>query len=475
MKKMLTVAVLMLMIGWITPVFAATNTTIAVNSHQLSAGYSNITIPFTLSDTTNVEKRFLYLGITGSSIPLFDSIYQNFTSPDTFKALALLNGASYTYYLTVRDTTANDSTIIISPQYTFSTTDYTQTIGDSAITFSSAYCYWDSSAADTGIAKVVLITDTANPPTTRQDSSQSSNRVDTSFALTGLLNGVTYYYYFEASDSATVDSSVINSFTTIDRGVGSVEIWRIANDSLFFVFDTTATGLDSAWKSVVVQFGPAIGTFWPREESLTSSITYPDTIPFGLVVRGSGYSYRFITVDSTTTDTSTTYTFSTYDSPYYSLPLGFDSKDGVNIRKIHTGDYMQIEHQYTNSAYSLSSQYIDITGVEWIKFWSKKLGQTANTFDSVYVLLYSVAFGERTLIDTILFASGDVDTSAIETNTYIREFTAPSDTSGAGSYGLKDWGMLMQYDISIADSGTAAYNDTTIGTGRIFIGWEVKR
>lgn len=471
MKKILAVAMLILMIGWITPAFAATGTTIAVNSHQVSSGYSNITIPFTLSDTTNVEKRFLYLGVTGVSIPLFDSIYQNFTSPDTFKALALVHGTSYTYYISIRDTTANDSTIILSPQYTFSTTDYTQIIGDSAITFSSVKCFWDSSAADTGIALLYLILDTKNPPTTLQDSSKATNRKDTSFTVDSLMNGTTYYYMFAASDSATVDTSAVNSFTTIDRGVGSVEIWRIVNDSLYFVFDTTTTGLDSAFKHIVVQFGPTIGTFWVREESLTSSITYPDTIPFGLVVRGSDYVYRFISTDSTTTDTSITYTFSTFDSPYYSLPLGFDSKDAP---RTFIGDYEQIEYTYTNSAYLLSSEYIDISGVEWIKFWSKKLGQTANTFDSVYVLLYSVAFGERTLIDTILFAAGDVDTSAVETNIYVRQHVAP-DSSGAGSFGLKDWGTYMQYDISIADSAASTYNDTTIGTGRIFIGVEKQR
>jgi len=409
--------------------------------------------------------------VTGTALALKDSIYTGFTDPDTFLVTGLMNGTSYSLYIGIRDTTANDSSIIYSARHSYSTTNYTQTVGDSAVTFSSAYCYWDSSAADTGIAKVVLITDTANPPTTRQDSSSATNRVDTTFALTGLMNGTTYYYYFEAADSATTDSSAIGNFTTIDRGVTSVEIWRVANDSLFFVFDTTATGLDSALKKVVVQFGPTIGTFWPREESLTSSITYPDTIPFGLVIRGSAYVYRFITTDSTTTDTSINYYFYTYDTQYYSLPYGFDPDD-VTFR--YAGEYYQYEHTYTNSAYSFTSPYIDVTDAEWIKFWSKKLGATINTFDSVYVLLYSVAFGERTLIDTILFAAGDVDTSAIETNTYVREHLAP-DSSGAGSFGLKDWGTLFQYDIIIADSATAAYNDTTIGTGRIYIGVEIQR
>lgn len=472
MKKILAILLAVMMMA--VSAQALTSSKIEVTSYQVITDYSRIWIPFTISDSTNIEKRFLYWGITGSASVITDSIYENFEDPDTFKVNGLMNGTSYTFYLTMRDTTANDSTIIRSSWWTFSTTNYTQIIGDSAITFSSAFCFWDSSAADTGIAKTVLIVDAANPPTTRQDSSLSTNRKDTTFALTGLLNGVTYYYYFEASDSATVDSSTINSFTTIDRGViVTIDLVKPSVDSLYFVFDTTATGIDSAFKKIVLQISPTIGTFWFRwDDSLTSSISIGDSIAYGLVIRGSDYVYRIISTDSTTTDTSATYTFSSYDSPYYSLPLGF----GADMRwRNYAGDYEQIEHTYTKSSYSISSGYIDITGVEWIKFWSKKLGATTNTFDSVYVLLYSVAFGERTLIDTILFAEGDVDTSVIETNTYIREFMTPSDTAGAGSYGLKDWGAFFQYDIDIGDSATAAYNDTTIGTGRIFIGWETGR
>ena len=477
MKKLILIAMAITLMAM--PLQAAVTTTIEIPAYQLSSDYTYISIPFDLSDTTTTEKRFLYLATGTGAFALKDSIYASFTDPDTFKVAGLMNGTTYRFYITVRDTAGNDSTIISSAlQGTYSTTDFTQVLGDSAITHEGAYVYWDSVMADTGVAELWLLYDLTVAGCTTKSSTDTvdfTTAADTFVALSGLEEGALYYYKWVALDSALQDTSATGTFTTLDltgtmtvalvsgtptsiaisveidtssdfNGVDTVNIFEgTAADSLTDVATLTVVEtLTVTWDTTVVYACDSVIYYWGTVrdsvlEHFTNNATDTSLADTGIsqVVKSSliaDTKYYFaaracsvdvwdsVAIDSVTTGHTVyvTRTGKLRGGQYHYWAQVFDSIYCDSI----ANDSITVPLLATwgtsdlimawDNPTYLPSQPYDVSGIETIYYNCWLTGATFRTKDSLKVMVYDETWGLSTPIDSSGFIVTDTLTIAVD-------------------------------------------------------------
>jgi len=216
LTRILTFAVLLSSVFWVSQAGAMT-----LNAWSESESYTtaNIIINPASPDSGTVPKiAYLYIGTSPILMAATDSI-TTVTDPDTFAVTGLSNGQTYYWYVSAND---SGSTVYFPLDYpggahSFTTTDFTQNL---TITtgYSTAQIIHDSVGYYVApLDSLVLNYGTVSGTYTVADTITSVTHPDT-FALTGLMEGGTYYGATIAylGDSSIVDTSSEFSWTCTD-------------------------------------------------------------------------------------------------------------------------------------------------------------------------------------------------------------------------------------------------------------------
>jgi len=179
---------------------------------------------------------------------------------------------------------------------------------------------------ESAMVQWTLLWATSNPPTTHQDSITASHTFPDSFALTGLHNGTKYYYQLIYQDSATTDTTAVDS-VTMDNIVQTVAVYETTASS--FSVSIEIAGADSAAKKLVLaRKHPSAESSYVRIDSATTINNNDDSLGTTGLAHNAAYSYITIMTDSTDTDTSTAASVTTewfdptiyvYDTTYRQL------------------------------------------------------------------------------------------------------------------------------------------------------------
>ena len=164
------------------------------------------------------------------------------TTPDTIAITGLDEGVTYYYSLLSIDTTTGGTYTEPSDgtAFTFTTTDLTQNVSVIYTGYSTAGIMVDSAGLGIGVDMDSVRLDIDKTDGTTYSASITTVTVpQDTFAVTGLDEGVTYYYRTIAfmTDSSAADTLTAGSFTTIDLQY-SVTVIRVNADSLILKVDT---------------------------------------------------------------------------------------------------------------------------------------------------------------------------------------------------------------------------------------------
>lgn len=182
--------------------------------------------------------------------------------------------------------------------------------------YSTAAIIIESADADSGLFKVVLFLDKAGG-TTRYDSLTSCTTPDT-IAITGLDEGVTYYYSLLSIDTTTggtynepSDGSA-KSFTTTDLQQ-NVSVIYTGYSTAGIMVDSAGLGIGVGLDSVRLDLDKTDGTTY--NASITTVTTPQDTFALTGLDEGVTYWARVIAflTDSSAADTLTAFSFTTTD------------------------------------------------------------------------------------------------------------------------------------------------------------------
>jgi hypothetical protein len=168
----------------------------------------------------------------------------------------------------------------------------------------------DTDTPDSSVRKIVILVDKSNPPTTRTDSITSSITDPDTIQITGLDNGIDYYYRTLVSDSTSIDTSAAKKVSTLDL-TQVIADYDSTHTSL--LWETNYANPDSGVKKIVLlcdKNNPPT----TRVDSVTASITDPDSLAATGLDNGAQYFARFEISDSAFTDTSAVDSATTKDA-----------------------------------------------------------------------------------------------------------------------------------------------------------------
>jgi len=428
-------------------------------------GYTSASFVITYANAdTGMWKSVLFVGKTGAAATRLDSIQGTHTNPDTIAKAAgtFENGTTYYYYLELTDSSATTHTTIRVPAsannyMTFTTDDFTQNL---TITtgYSTASVIHDSVGYYVApLDSIVLQYGTVSGTYTVADTITSVTHPD-AFALTGLMEGGTYYGRVIAylADSSITDSSSEYSWTCTDLQY-EVEVLRTNLDSLILKVDTV--NADLAVDSLILQWGAGLRGITAVADTITT-VTEPDTFIITGLVEGGVYKYRLLAFlpDSSAIETTAV---ATYTRDHNSFVEGFYD---ATVKLPDNARFWDWE--FTKSADYYGTGRIPIT-TPWIRVHAAIDGEDdAATYDSIEVFIWSWDFGDSTVIDTLITVDADTTTiTPLSFRLYPGEFT---DTS-AQIYPVLGWETFYSVSATMTDSSTASFNDSTLGTRSVFL------
>ena len=473
MKKLMLIALAVLM------VFGIAQASVTTTIRGLTAGtpsYTNTYVKWTLSDTTNIANIFLYLRTGTAAFTVVDSLVPTSTDfTDSILVDTLRNNTTYDYYLSILDTTGNDSTYLSwnAWHYSFTTKDYKPTVSivDDSTDFTGFCIEIDTSGEGTYFdslwSKIVLEYGLTEATVARWDSITTVTYPDY-IAVDSLIPGATYHCRiittFKDGAITHMDTTAFFTVTLTDYYPTITEV-SFSNDTLILAYDTTTghtmqSSLLRAFLWVNTSYNN-VARCWTLQDSIAdTSLGYPDSLwidssgvyanPITLIgKRGLWYRYRFITIDSLAVnnkvvDTSATDSVFFPDYAFMSLP----SRYPVPGTHVERGKLI-----FNKTGDSPTSGYIPIAGYDYLQVKFKLTGQrditipASGTCDSISVYLGCAGMEGLVKFDSLISVV-TIDTSAVVT-----KFYDLADTVGSFSSLLSDYLVIWA---TMADSATFA-------------------
>ena len=440
---------LMLVIG-----FAGMANALEVTANTAEVGYTGAEFRVYATDVTDTVVKIILFYTKASdeaSMDRMDSIYTDVAydaNGDTITLSydgTLEQGTEYLWYVTVEDTleTVRYPSLVSNPDrpyLSFTTDDYVQinNLVAGANSYTTAIIETDSILA--GLVDSVRLHMTKLPTAITYKASITTVTDPDSFSITGLDEGVTYYYKTIAyiADSGIVDTSVIQSFTTTDLTVG-LSVIPLAFDSIGIIVDTSAIIVDS----IIFQNGAGIVT--ALAETLTT-VTGVDTFYVVNTIEGGTYSYRVLAFlpDSGATCIETT-TTATYTRPHNDLinSLALDRDHlGSNYTAFLNWDFDNTADNYTTGKLPIKTN--------WMRVHAIIDGEDdAHTFDSLQVFLWTWVWGDSIIIDTI--SAMENDTATI---TPLKYRMGPGEITDSSMvyFPQYNWGQFFSISAVMTDS-----------------------
>lgn len=285
-------------------------------------------------DSAMRSYRF-YVGTANPPTVAYDSIKSGHTFPDTLSISTLTAATKYYWFVVGIDSVTTDTTAVDSLTTADAGGDlygYAYTLYDG---YSTAGIWVDWATPDSGYLpkKIRLYLDKTNG-LTAYDSIETTSITDPdTFAVTGLDEGVTYYYTLAFIDSGGTfyypsDRTAL-TFTTTDL--------QQVTTLLYDGYSTAGIEYDSAGvfvaalDSIILQYGKVSGTYTLADTITT--VTYPDTSKLTGLDEGVTYYYSSIVylTDSSAVDTLTEASFTTTDLTYTITELRFE-KDSLFLK-----------------------------------------------------------------------------------------------------------------------------------------------
>jgi hypothetical protein len=263
MRKLLLMT-LMLVIG-----FASGADALTFEAKTTNVGYTAVWFEFTSADVdSSVRKIVVFWGTSPETMVRMDSLTTVTDPGDTIKITQGIfeNGTTYYWYAQATDSVTSDlryPALFSHPAYpytpylSFTTDDWIQTnnlIYD-GYTTAGIECDTVSAVLQSLLDSIRLHLDKTTSAATYSATITSVTDPDT-FKVTGLDEGVTYYYQTIAflADTAIIDSSTIGSFTTTDL---QMTLTRIDSGATFKIKVDTVNAY-AGFDSVILQWGAGL-------------------------------------------------------------------------------------------------------------------------------------------------------------------------------------------------------------------------
>ncbi len=427
-----------------------------LNSHSYTIGVGYSTISFvvdTADPDSAVKKIVLFRGTTRASMVRLDSL-TTVTDPDTLAITGLIQGTTYYWYVQIIDST----TTIYEPTdlsgYSVTTTDLQQNVSVIYAGYSTAGIMADSAGVYPGVALDSLRLDIDKTDGTTYSASITTVTYPDTFAVTGLDEGVTYFYRTIAflTDSSAADTLTAASFTTTDLG-SVISVLRSNLDSLILIIDSTTM----CPETLIVQWGAGLAAITAFADT-TATPNCPDTITITGLIEGGTYHYRALglLVDSAVVDTGTIGTYtrahnSFVETPQFGWPsnssgTGYLHWDFDNEADEHSTGPLPIESKYLRI-------HVFVDGEDDV-----------STGDSIQAFLWSWEAGDSTVIDTLVPMENDTTTI-----TPLKYLMYPTDLSDSSMtyYPEFDWGT--HYSVSAVMVDTTIYADSVLGIRSVHV------
>lgn len=425
-------------------------------------GYSQAEFIFDTADAdSSVKKAVLFYGTSLTNMIRKDSLTSSITDPDSIaKAVGTFEeGETYYWYVQIIDST---TTIYVpfdykTAPYSFTTTDLQQNTTVSSISYSTVNIIVDTTGVYPGVGLDSIRLDIDKTDGTTYSASITTVTIpQDTFAVTGLDEGATYFARTIAfmTDSSAADTLTAISFTTLDLGI-TFTLWKVSNDSAFFFVDSTTISVDS----VIMQWGAGARVLGFGVAGLTAdtttTVTYPDTIIIVGLITDAIYVARLLSFDAVAIDTSATLTITMLP---YADAYSWRYEWG---RDIHVYDW-----EFTKSADSYSTGWIPVTGFNWMRSSLKLWGEDdVATYDSIRVLRYAGTWSGNVLLDTLL--AGDVDTASVSGDVFRLGLAGPDSLLDA--YPIFTLEGFIEVIADMSDSSAATFNDSTLGTRKVYL------
>lgn len=275
----------------------------------------------------------------------------------------------------------------------------------------------DGNPPDSAVRQYTLLFAKSNPPTTRQDSITGSHTFPDTISVTALDNGVQYYYRVEYVDSVTTDTTAVDSFTTDDL------------TQTLTVYDTTASQVgienntantDSGLTKLVLLWGTYNDMdSLAHQDSITSSITDPDSLVLTDLAHNTTYYYAWLAHDSAFTDTSAIGTILTegieltiypYDTTYRHLYFRIEEANADSALKKLVLEVLRRGSVTTEAA--ADTVYTRIDSATSINNNDDSLNTAQGTFELATAL--DAATDKYVLYRFIATDSTDTDSTAVD-------------------------------------------------------------
>ena len=447
---------LMLVIG-----FASGANALTLTGTTSNVGYEAVWFEFTSADIDSaVKKIVVFWGTSPTTMVRMDSLTTVTAPGDTIKTSRTTglfqNGTQYYWYAQSTDSVTSDlrypalysnAAYPYNPYLTFTTTDLLQNNKLLYDGYSTAGIKSDTTTITNDVHALfdsvrLHLAKTATAATYKA-SITTVTQPDT-FAITGLDEGVTYYYKTIAyiADSSVVDTSAIGKFTTTDLQI-AVNVLSSTNSSVVLKIDTV--NAYAAFDSVELQWGAGTGGI--TSDSIITTVTSPDTFTMNGFFEGSTYYYRVLGFcnydDSAGVESTTVASFSTdHNALIESLMLDRDYL-GRNYKPFLNWDFDNTADNYTTGKLPIKTN--------WMRVHAIIDGEDdAHTFDSLQVFLWTWVWGDSIIIDTI--SAMENDTATITPLKYrMSPNTDYSDTSLV-LHPPYNWGQFFSISAVMTDS-----------------------
>jgi hypothetical protein len=379
------------------------------------------------------------------------------TTPDTITITGLDEGVTYYYSLLSIDTTTGGTYTEPSDgtAFTFTTTDLRQNVSVIYTGYSTAGIMVDSAGLSIGVDMDSVRLDIDKTDGTTYSASITTVTVpQDTFAVTGLDEGVTYYYRTIAfmTDSSAADTLTAGSFTTTDLG-SVISVLRSNIDSLILIIDSTTM----CPESLIVQWGAGLAAITAVADT-TATPNCPDTIIITGLIEGGTYYYRALglLVDSSVVDTGS---IGTYTRPHNSFVENARFEWSSNSRVFLHWDFDLHTDTYTTGAIPITSA--------WLRIHVSIDGEDDfATSDSINVFLNTYEFGDMSAIDTLVAI--DPDTVTITPLKYRMQPGILTDST-MKYYPEWDWGTHYSVTASMSNDDGQGDSTTTLGIRSVHV------
>jgi len=312
MKKLILTGIMLMLLAGVS--FADTDLGVSWTVIDSSSDYFTVEVDTTAAEDS-VDSLWLLASTTNPPTAHVDSTFSA-TIPDTLLADGLTPATEYYFRFITTDSTGQYDTSAVDSFTTATVGDLTVHVRTLPAGYSTVKIWFDWALPDSGFhpKKTVLFYDTDNG-LTRKDSILTTSHTDPdTFAVTGLLQGTTYYYTLAIQDSGGTlyypsDRSPL-TFTTTNLQQ-SVSVLYTNYSTAGIEVDTTG-GIGVGIDSVRLDLDLTDGTTY--KASITT-VTYADTFKVTGLEEGATYFYRtiFYLTDSSAADTLTAASFTMTD------------------------------------------------------------------------------------------------------------------------------------------------------------------